>query len=172
MKRTRVLVLSVASAAALTVTVSPSYAAEKMPSQSHSVSVSSSASDDTEVVTPDRKEDICTGEEAADNIHLSSTPGVISVHTWWVAHHCKPGVRAKVTGQLQIYSGGKWRNAGSPGSATVYAGGGSSNWAPVNTTCRGGGAAKWRVKVDVNLIGYADTPGTWKSPTYTVNCTV
>ena len=90
-----------------------------------------------------------------DNVHLSI--GDASGHGWWVNGDCN-ATQAIVTVQLQQYINGSWVDAGSPGSKTVYSGGGSANRAVARARCNTSTWTAWRSEIDVDLIGIPDTP--------------
>ena len=74
----------------------------------------------------------CTFSMQGDYVHKSF--GEASGHGWWVNGDCD-ATQAIVTVQLQQYINGSWVDAGSPGSKTVYSGGGSANRAVARARC-------------------------------------
>ena len=97
-----------------------------------------------------------------DNVHISkSLPPTASGHGWWTIGP-QAGVRpthAVVTVQLQIKrTDGIWVNVGEPGSERVKPGGGSANRANARVVCADRKKRMWRSVVDVDIIGYADSP--------------
>lgn len=115
--------------------------------------------------------DVCTGEHHGDYVHRSSSaPYPASGHGWWTATSCKPGVQADVTVQLQILRSGTWRNVGAPATKRVYAGGGSANRANPRVNCTSSSTSSWRSVIDVDLIGYVDTPDKLETPSRSLNC--
>lgn len=110
-------------------------------------------------------------QTAGDAVHYSSTPPpTISAHGWWLDKD-SGGAKAKVTVELQIHSGGNWRTVAT-GSKTVKQGGGSSRRANARKTCVGTKATRWRSRVDVDIIGVADSPNRLETPAKTFNCGV
>jgi len=109
----------------------------------------------------------CTFWMHGDNVHKSS--GDASGHGWWVNDDCN-ATQAIVTVQLQQYINGSWVDAGSPGSKTVYSGGGSANRAVGRASCNTSTWTAWRSEIDVDLIGIPDTPGKYYTPTRNLYC--
>ncbi|MBD0707275.1 hypothetical protein BU197_02255 [Streptomyces sp. CBMA291] len=107
---------------------------------------------------------------AGDRVHISSTPPITaSAHGWWIDPD-GGSAKAKVTVELQVEkSGGGWRTVAT-GSKTVKQGGGSSRRANARKTCVGGAQTKWRSRVDVDIIGEADTPEKLVTPTQVLAC--
>ncbi|MFI5755450.1 hypothetical protein [Streptomyces sp. NPDC051569] len=110
-------------------------------------------------------------QTGGDAVHYSSTPPpTISAHGWWLDRD-SGGAKAKVTVELQMQSGGSRRTVAT-GSKTVKQGGGSARRANARKTCVGTKAAKWRSRVDVDIIGAADSPNKLETPGKTFNCDV
>ncbi|MFE3073584.1 hypothetical protein [Streptomyces sp. NPDC059247] len=110
-------------------------------------------------------------QTGGDAVHYSSTPPpTISAHGWWLDRD-SGGAKAKVTVELQIQSGGSWRTVAT-GSKTVKQGGGSARRANARKTCVGTRSTTWRSRVDVDIIGVADSPNKLETPGKTFNCGV
>jgi hypothetical protein len=105
-------------------------------------------------------------------VHYSSTPPpTISAHGWWIDKN-SGGSKAKVTVEMQIQEkDGDWRTMAT-GSKTVKQGGGSSRRANARKTCVGTKKTKWRSRVDVDIIGVADSPNKLETPSKIFNCGV
>ncbi len=110
---------------------------------------------------------VCTFWMRGDNVHKSS--GDASGHGWWENVDCN-ATQAVVTVQLQQYINGSWVDAGSPGSKTVYSGGGSANRAVGRASCNTSDWTAWRSEIGVDLIGILDTPGKYYTPTRNLYC--
>ncbi|MFD9535807.1 hypothetical protein [Streptomyces sp. NPDC060010] len=109
--------------------------------------------------------------QTGGDVHYSSTPPpTISAHGWWLDKD-SGGAKAKVTVELQILTGG-CRHTVATGSKTVKQGGGSSRRANARKTCVGSKATTWRSRVDVDIIGVADSPNKLETPGKTFNCGV
>ncbi|MET9607372.1 hypothetical protein ABZZ17_20225 [Streptomyces sp. NPDC006512] len=110
-------------------------------------------------------------QTGGDAVHYSSTPPpAISAHGWWLDKD-SGGAKAKVTVELQILTGGRWHTVAS-GSKIVKQGGGSSRRANARKACVGTKATTWRSRVDVDIIGVADSPNKLETPGKTFNCGV
>jgi hypothetical protein len=108
-----------------------------------------------------------------DAVHLSSTPPpAMSAHGWW-RRISGPATQARVTVQIQQHWGG-WVSVGSPGVATVRSGGGAGNRATARVGCHqyAGRTYTYRSIVDVDIIGYNDTPEKLYTPARETNCSV
>ncbi|WP_274561662.1 hypothetical protein [Streptomyces spiramyceticus] len=107
-----------------------------------------------------------------DHVHISSTaPATASAHGWW-KKISGPGTKAKVTIELQAldYRDNKWKTVAT-GSKTVKSGGGSVNRANARKTCTNRVMqVKWRSRIDVDLIGVADSPEKAITATKTLWC--
>lgn len=110
---------------------------------------------------------ICRFRMEGDYVHISF--GDASGHGWWVNIDCE-ATQAIVTVQLQQYINGSWEDAGSPGSKTVYSGGGSANRAVGRAHCNNSITTSWRSEIDVDVIGILDTPLKYYTPTQSLNC--
>jgi hypothetical protein len=111
-----------------------------------------------------------------DNVHISrSLPRAASGHGWWTID-LQAGVRpthAVVTVQLQIKrTDGVWVNVGEPGSERVKPVGGSANRSNARVVCADRKKRMWRSVVDVDIIGYADSPNQKITPEQPVACRV
>ena len=104
-----------------------------------------------------------------DYVHV--TRGQASGHGWWLKGTTN-ATKAKVTVQLQYKpkKGSRWHNRGKAGVRVL--GPGSSKRANARMTCRSSGRKQWRSWVDVDLIGYIDTPNKYYSPARTLKCTI
>ncbi|MFE0877251.1 hypothetical protein ACFW4X_20720 [Streptomyces smyrnaeus] len=88
-----------------------------------------------------------------DNAHV--TRGEVSVHGWWTKQS-GPAKKAKVTVWLQAHKGSKWKSI-DEGVRTVKPG--TSKRANARKKCKNRTTkVKFRTKVDVDIIGYADSP--------------
>lgn len=107
-------------------------------------------------------------QTGGDAVHYSSTPPpTISAHGWWLDRD-SGSTKARVTVELQIRSGGSWRTVAT-GSKTVKQGGGSARRANARRTCAGTRATRWRSRVDVDVVGVADSSSRLETPP-TVPC--
>jgi hypothetical protein len=102
-----------------------------------------------------------------DNVHYSGSD--VSGHGWWENDDCN-ATQAVVTVQLQQCINGSWVDAGSPGSKTVYSGGGSANRAVGRARCNSSTWTAWRSEIDVDLIGIPDTPSKYYTSTINLYC--
>lgn len=118
----------------------------------------------------DQSRRLCTYYGESDDIHQTGTD--VSVHAWWKVGSGSCGTtQAVVRSNLQIYRLGFWWDVGSVGLKTVYAGGGSTN--RVNSRVYCGATTEnftFRVKIDVDLVGVADTPWANYGPEYRLKC--
>lgn len=115
----------------------------------------------------------------ADLPHFSKTAGDVSVHGWWEKTPVKatPAKKAVVTVWLQAkghWSGASWFTAGY-NKGTVAPGPGSGRWVSARVTCKqgpigGDGKYSFRAKVDVDLVGYADSPEKAYGRTASIAC--
>ncbi|MGV9337906.1 hypothetical protein [Streptomyces sp. NPDC003688] len=107
---------------------------------------------------------------AGDSVHYSSTPPpTISAHGWWLDKN-SGGHKAKVTVELQVQDrGDHWRTV-ARGSKVIKQGGGSSRRANARKTCVGDARTKWRSRVDVDIIGVADSPNKLTTPAKSFSC--
>jgi len=105
----------------------------------------------------------CVFDQALDNPHTSG--GEVSVHGWWLYRSGTCPSKAKVSVWLQAYwqptsGAGYWVTVTpTPGTKTVFAGGGSVARANVRTPCVTSGPISWRGRVDVDLINWNDPSG-------------
>ena len=104
-----------------------------------------------------------------DYVHV--TRGQASGHGWWLKGTTK-ATKAKVTVQLQYKpkKNSSWHNRGKAGVKTIKPG--TSKRANARMTCRSSGNKQWRSWVDVDLIGYLDTPNKLYTPARTIKCTL
>jgi hypothetical protein len=90
----------------------------------------------------------CTPYVDGDYAHVTS--GDVSAHGWWYRNNC-PNTKTTVTiGLQEYYSDGSWRTKAT-GSAYVYPGGGSANWANARHICESVVVAGWRSYVIVTI---------------------
>lgn len=111
-------------------------------------------------------------ETFGDNVHISSSaPTAVSGHGWWQMVSGPAGVKAKVTVFLQAQdTHGKWTTVNT-GYKIVYSGGGSANRASAQKQCTNlVQRVVWRTLIDVDLIGYNDTPGVTTTSAITFYC--
>ena len=104
-----------------------------------------------------------------DYVHV--TRGQASGHGWWLKGTAK-AAKAKVTVQLQYKptKNSRWLNRGKAGVRTIKPG--TSIRANARMTCRSSKYKQWRSWVDVDLIGYLDTPNKLYTPARTIKCTL
>lgn len=104
-----------------------------------------------------------------DYVHV--TGGQASGHGWWLKGTTK-AVKAKVTVQLQYKpkKNSSWNNRGKADVRTIKPG--TSKRANARVTCRSSGKKQWRSWVDVDLIGYLDTPDKLYTSARTLKCTL
>lgn len=104
-----------------------------------------------------------------DDVHV--TRGQASGHGWWLKGTTN-AAKAKVTVQLQYKprKNSSWQNRGRAGVRTIKSGG--SKRANARMTCRSRGNKQWRSWVDVDLIGYLDTPNKLYTRAKTIKCTL
>jgi hypothetical protein len=114
-----------------------------------------------------------------DHVHISSTaPRSASAHGWWTvdANVGEPPTHAIVTVQLQMKlqdeNDATWIDAGEPGSERVKPGGGSANRANARVQCKNSARTIWRSVIDVDIIGYADSPNQTITPERAIPCRV
>lgn len=90
----------------------------------------------------------CTPYVQGDNVHVTS--GQVSAHGWWYRGTC-PNVKTTVyIGLQEYYSDNTWRTKAT-GSAYVWPGGGSSNWANARHVCESTVPAGWRSYIVVYI---------------------
>lgn len=110
----------------------------------------------------DAQQDTGLFDTKGDNVHISkASPRAASAHGWWTLRPGlgKPPTHADATVRLQIMrNDGRWVNAGEPGSERVRPGGGAANRASARVVCTSSKSSWWRSIVDVNIVGYADSP--------------
>ncbi|MFC0581187.1 hypothetical protein [Micrococcoides hystricis] len=104
-----------------------------------------------------------------DYVHV--TRGQASAHGWWVRGTAK-ATTAKVTVQLQYKptKRSRWHNRGKAGVRTIKPG--TSKRANARMTCRSRASKQWRSWVDVDLVGYLDTPNKLYTASRTLRCTL
>lgn len=102
--------------------------------------------------------DACTPYVDGDNAHLSG--GDVSAHGWWYRGTCPNQKTTVYIGLQEFYSDGIWRTKDT-GSAYVWPGGGSANWATARRTCENRFVAGWRSYIIVYIGNGASayTPG-------------
>jgi len=103
---------------------------------------------------------ICFPGTHSDNIGVRY--GEARVHGWWTRGNCPSGVKAKVTTSLYALFGDYNGYARvwvlqDTNSRKLYPGSGRRVLA--HRDCRWQDLTGWRVKVDVDVIGYADPSG-------------
>lgn len=114
-----------------------------------------------------------------DYVHISTSnpggPRGASGHGWW---YVNPGVvgeaptEADVTVQLQINLNG-WVDAGEPGRERTRQGtGGSANRANAFVACSNSRSHLWRSIIDVDLVGFADSPNQKITEARSIGCGV
>lgn len=119
--------------------------------------------------TPDGALRYCVADGRFDDMHVTS--GDLSIHGWWVRIDCPSGTRANLKIGLLKKIGTKWIDVGTQGYKNdVYANGGSSGRANARFTCNGTNLNTFMVWLDVDLIGYADTPDLQYSPQFNEFC--
>ena len=99
------------------------------------------------------------------------------MHGWWEKKGVpKPTKATKAVVQVWLQAQSpvdhKWRNVGY-GKGTYSPGPGSGKWANARVTCKVGpiaGPYKFRAEVDVDLVGYADSPERVYGATAAYNC--
>ncbi|MBO0595064.1 hypothetical protein I2485_08635 [Nesterenkonia sp. E16_7] len=104
-----------------------------------------------------------------DYVHV--TRGQASGHGWWV-RGSSPALTAKVTVQLQYKpkQNSSWNNRGTAGVRVIKPG--TAKRANARITCRSTASKQWRSWVDVDLIGYIDTPEKAYTGARTLRCTL
>jgi len=105
----------------------------------------------------------CVYDQGVDYPHVTSPD--VSVHGWWIYRSGTCPSQAKISVWLEAF----WQPASgagyyvtvtpTPGTKTVYAGGGSANRANVRITCVASQQVSWRGRVDVDLINWNDPSG-------------
>lgn len=111
----------------------------------------------------------CKYRQNSDNIHTTTSTGTTdaSVHGWWTKESVSGNTcpsKAIVTIYLQAYGCGSFTGCGwvtlASGQRTVYAGGGSTNWANARRTCANtNSVVVYREQVDVDLVNWSDPSG-------------
>ncbi|MEU3963301.1 hypothetical protein AB0F42_26425 [Streptomyces buecherae] len=107
-----------------------------------------------------------------DDVHWSHTvKGNLNAHGWW-ENMGGPAKKAKVTVQIQVKDGKKWRTLNTA-AKTVYSGGGSGKraaaaWKCTNLIVKN----SFRSVIDVDLVGYKDDPSKKVTPSKTFYCGV
>lgn len=83
----------------------------------------------------------------------------MSVHGWWLLLE-GTATHALVTVQIQQRKGKGWVSVGTRGAGIVKQGGGSSRRVTARARCHAykGRKYEYRSVVDVDIIGFADTP--------------
>jgi hypothetical protein len=115
----------------------------------------------------------CVFNNRIDSIHYSSTgDGTLSVHGWWENVNCQ-ATKANITVNLQKRNAlGLWFDIGSRGvKLNAWSGGGSANRANSRYTCVAKGENNaYRAWVDVDLVGYIDSPTRYYTPEAVFPC--
>lgn len=107
-----------------------------------------------------------------DRVHISSSPPrTASAHAWWT-HVSGPGTKAKVTIWLQMKSGKKWHSVARNAKNLKSGNGGSARRVVARKKCANRSTRQWRTKIDVDLIGVADSPEKVYTKPVTVKCGV
>ncbi|MBO8193165.1 hypothetical protein ITI46_16030 [Streptomyces oryzae] len=102
-----------------------------------------------------------------DDAHV--TRGEVSVHGWWTKQS-GPAKKAKVTVWLQAHKRSKWKTV-AKGVRTVKPG--TSKRANARKKCKNRTTkVRFRTKVDVDIIGYADSPRQLTTKGVTRRCKV
>lgn len=103
-----------------------------------------------------------------DFVHV--TRGQASGHGWWTKGTTK-ATKAKVTVQLQYKpkKSSSWNNRGKGVRTTKP---GTSKRANARMTCKSLSRKQWRSWVDVDLIGYLDSPNKLYTEARTLKCTL
>lgn len=105
-----------------------------------------------------------------DNVHYSHTVAkAVNAHGWW-KRLSGPATKAKVTVDIQVKSGSRWRTLNT-GTKTVYSGGGSAKRASAAWKCTNLiQKNSFRSIVDVDLVGYPDDSNKKITATQTLYC--
>jgi len=109
--------------------------------------------------------DACTPYVQGDNAHKSG--GDVSAHGWWYRGTCPNQKTTVYIGLQEFYSDGLWRTKDT-GSAYVWPGGGSANWATARRTCENTFVAGWRSYI----IVYIGNGASAYTPTQNLACQV
>lgn len=112
---------------------------------------------------------VCFFETRGDRVHISGRDA--SGHGWWININCPSGTKAVVTVQLQEHKDGDWRNVGTVGRATVFAGGGRGRRATGRAHCTSTARKRWRSVIDVDLVGRPDDPRKLTTQEVSLPCT-
>jgi hypothetical protein len=103
-------------------------------------------------------------DQVMDQVHVDTGPREASVHGWWEDPKKNfPGKKAKVTIELQYKRDGSWRTVNT-GVKTVKPGGGRGKRANARIACKDDSTGTWRSRVDVDVVGVADSPFKLTSP--------
>jgi len=144
----------------LSVAFTPAAYADQEPSGDDS-SISSAQANESKVFNT-----------AGDYVHISNTPPrTASGHGWW-ENVSSDATLADVTVQLQVLNSGNWVKVGPAGTARVRSGGGAGNRATGRYGCANSLNVSWRSVVDVDLVGYADSPERLYTPSRLLQCGV
>ncbi|MFF4278980.1 hypothetical protein ACWDFH_22160 [Streptomyces kronopolitis] len=105
-----------------------------------------------------------------DYAHFSHTVrNTVNAHGWWKKID-GPATHAKVTIWLQVKSGSRWKTL-DKGVKTVLPGGGSNKRAVANWKCTNLIMKNhFRTVVDVDIVGYPDSPEKLVTKTQTLYC--
>jgi hypothetical protein len=90
----------------------------------------------------------CTPYVDGDHAHVTS--GQVSVHGWWYRGTCANTKTTVSVGLQEYYSDKTWRTKAT-GSANVWPGGGSANWANARHVCESTVIAAWRSYIIVKI---------------------
>jgi hypothetical protein len=90
----------------------------------------------------------CTPYVNGDHAHVTS--GQASVHGWWIRGTCPNTKTTVYVGLQEYYSDQVWRTKAT-GSAYVWPGGGSANWANARRVCESAVTAAWRSYIIVRI---------------------
>lgn len=118
-----------------------------LPTNTQNHQTSFARQSDNETATP------CPFITRGDYVHV--TRGEASAHGWWEKGTCAAKL-ARVRVQLQQHDGKRWRNVGRPGDNTIPPGTGKR--ANARAKCKNANPSRWRIIVDVDLVGQADSP--------------
>lgn len=111
----------------------------------------------------------CVAWAVGDNTHLSS--GDVSGHGWWLRGTCDGATQALVTVHIQqLWDDGVWRNAGNKGEGYLRPKEDSNNRITARVPCLTSVTTGWRSIVDVDIVGFADTPNRVFTPRQNLAC--
>jgi hypothetical protein len=111
----------------------------------------------------------CVAWAVGDDAHLSS--GDVSAHGWWLRGTCAGANQALVTVHIQqLWDDGVWRNAGNKGEGRIRPREDSNNRITARVPCLTSVRTGWRSIVDVDIVGFADTPNRVFTPRQDLAC--